>query len=59
MKRHILDKPRSTDTAIRLREFLRIGRAQTPHSSSLILQRRTREQVNLLRFVTIARTQTT
>lgn len=58
MTRQITQRPRHTDPAIRLREYLRIGRAALPHCASLTLQRRSRELVNLPRFVAIARGRT-
>ncbi len=57
MQRHIVDKPKSYNSALRLREFLRIARYARPHWASLMLQRRPQERVALLQFAKIARAQ--
>lgn len=55
MQRHIADRAKSYDHAIRLREYLRIARRATPHPASLTLQRRAQERVGLAQFLRIAR----
>ena len=55
MPRHPIDQPKPHDSAIRLREFLRILRASLPRPASLTLQRRATEQLPLVQFVRIAR----
>jgi hypothetical protein len=57
MQRHIVDKPKSYNSAIRLREFLRIARNARPHWASLTLQRRAKERPGLVQFIRIAREQ--
>ena len=57
MQRHIVDKPKSYNSAIRLREFLRIARSARPHRSSLTLQRRAQERMGLVQFIKIAHQQ--
>jgi hypothetical protein len=59
MPRHIVDKPKSYDSALRLRQFLRIARASVPNPASLILQRRARERPGTLQFIRIAHKQRT
>lgn len=55
MPRHPNDQPGSNDSAIRLREFLRILRNAMPRPASLTLQRRATEQLPLAQYVRIAR----
>ncbi len=55
MPRHIVDKPKSYDSTIGLREFLRIAKTARPHWTSLTLQRRPKERVGLVQFIKIAR----
>ena len=57
MQRHITDRPKTTDSLPRLREFLRIARMARPHQASLMLQRRASERVGLVQFIRIAREQ--
>ena len=57
MQRHFVDKPKTYNSTMRLREFLRIARNAMPHRASLILQRRAQERVGLVQFIRIARDQ--
>ena len=57
MQRHIVEKPKSYDGTLRLREFLRIARSARPHRASLTLQRRAQERMGLAQFIKIARQQ--
>lgn len=57
MPRHIMDTPKTYDSAVPLREFLRIARTERPHRATLKLQRRATEHSGLVQFIRIAREQ--
>ena len=44
MQRHVLDKPKPRDEAIRMREFLRLARAAGDHPSPRALHRRPKDE---------------
>ncbi len=57
MQRHIADRPTTYDSAIKLREYVRIAREHLPNRASKTLQRRAAETVSLAQFIRIARGQ--